>query len=96
MGAGHDDDQVERSERVAHLFRRRDHGGPVGDVDGRHDGVGALGDRVEPVARARRQRDARAGGDEHARNGGWKIIPLCPFARAQFERHPQWRDVLSG
>ena len=33
---------------------------------------------------------------EDARREGFRIIPLCPFARAQFERHPQWRDVLSG
>lgn len=33
---------------------------------------------------------------EDARRDGFRIIPLCPFARAQFERHPQWRDVLSG
>ena len=31
-----------------------------------------------------------------ARREGFRIIPLCPFARSQFERHPDWRDVLSG
>lgn len=29
-----------------------------------------------------------------ARAAGKKIIPLCPFAAAQFRRHPEWRDVL--
>ncbi len=33
---------------------------------------------------------------EAARAGGWKIIPLCPFMRAQVERHPEWRDVISS
>lgn len=33
---------------------------------------------------------------EDARKGGWKIIPLCPFMKAQMARHPDWRDVLSG
>jgi predicted GNAT family acetyltransferase len=33
---------------------------------------------------------------QEARNGGWKVIPLCPFFKSQIERHPQWRDVLSG
>lgn len=33
---------------------------------------------------------------EDARQGGWKIIPLCPFMKAQIARHPEWRDVLSG
>ncbi|THV21651.1 GNAT family N-acetyltransferase [Peteryoungia ipomoeae] len=33
---------------------------------------------------------------EDARQGGWKIIPLCPFMKAQMARHPEWRDVLSG
>ncbi len=31
---------------------------------------------------------------EQARSGGWKIIPLCPFFRAQAQRHPDWRDVI--
>ena len=33
---------------------------------------------------------------EDARRGGWKIIPLCPFFKAQATRHPDWRDVISG
>jgi uncharacterized protein len=32
---------------------------------------------------------------EDARREGFRIIPLCPFAKSQFERHPEWRDVLS-
>ena len=32
---------------------------------------------------------------EDARREGIKIVPLCPFAAAQFRRHPDWRDVLS-
>jgi predicted GNAT family acetyltransferase len=32
---------------------------------------------------------------EDARREGFKIIPLCPFANAQFQRHAEWRDVLS-
>jgi len=31
---------------------------------------------------------------EQARSGGWKIIPLCPFFRAQAQRHPDWADVI--
>ena len=30
-----------------------------------------------------------------ARKDGIKIIPLCPFAKAQFEKHPEWQDVLA-
>ncbi len=33
---------------------------------------------------------------EDARASGTKIIPLCPFAAAQFRRHPEWADVLKG
>ena len=29
-----------------------------------------------------------------ARQEGFRILPLCPFAKAQFERHPDWADVL--
>ena len=32
---------------------------------------------------------------EDARAGGWKIIPLCPFFRAQATRHAEWRDVVN-
>jgi predicted GNAT family acetyltransferase len=32
---------------------------------------------------------------EEARKGGWKIIPLCPFFKAQVERHADWQDVIS-
>ena len=31
---------------------------------------------------------------EEARKGGWKIIPLCPFFKAQVGRHPEWADVI--
>lgn len=33
---------------------------------------------------------------EDARREGRSIIPLCPFARTQFEQHAEWRDVLSA
>ena len=32
---------------------------------------------------------------EDARREGFRIIPLCPFAKAQFEKHVEWGDVLS-
>ena len=28
------------------------------------------------------------------RAAGKKVLPLCPFAAAQFRRHPEWADVL--
>jgi len=31
---------------------------------------------------------------EDARDGGWKIIPLCPFMRAQSLKHADWADVI--
>jgi predicted GNAT family acetyltransferase len=36
---------------------------------------------------------ARAVAD--AREAGIKIVPLCPFAAAQFRKHPEFADVLS-
>jgi predicted GNAT family acetyltransferase len=33
---------------------------------------------------------------EDARAAGKKILPLCPFAAAQFRRHPEWADVVQG
>lgn len=32
---------------------------------------------------------------EAARQGGWKIMPLCPFFRAQAMRHKDWQDVVN-
>ncbi len=30
-----------------------------------------------------------------ARAAGIKIIPLCPYAKAQIQKHPEWQDVLA-
>jgi len=30
-----------------------------------------------------------------ARAEGKTILPLCPFAKAQIARHPEWQDVLA-
>ena len=35
-----------------------------------------------------------ARGVADARAAGKKILPLCPFAAAQFRRHPEWADLL--
>jgi predicted GNAT family acetyltransferase len=32
---------------------------------------------------------------EDARAASRRIVPLCPFAAAQFRRHPEWADVLA-
>lgn len=32
---------------------------------------------------------------EEARATGIKIIPLCPFAKAQIEKHKEWQDILA-
>ena len=29
-----------------------------------------------------------------ARAEGFKIIPLCPFAKATLEKHPEWQDAV--
>ena len=29
-----------------------------------------------------------------ARAQGFKIVPLCPYIRAQLPRHPEWADVM--
>jgi predicted GNAT family acetyltransferase len=26
---------------------------------------------------------------------GFKIRPICPYVLAQFQKHPEWRDVLA-
>ncbi|MDF2385357.1 N-acetyltransferase [Nostoc ellipsosporum NOK] len=32
---------------------------------------------------------------EYARANNIRIIPLCPFARAQFDKHPEYNDIRS-
>ncbi len=29
-----------------------------------------------------------------ARSEGLSIVPLCPFVRSQYQRHPEWSDVM--
>jgi hypothetical protein len=29
-----------------------------------------------------------------ARSEGFKIIPLCPFAKATLDRHTEWQDAM--
>ena len=30
----------------------------------------------------------------YAREANKKVLPLCPFAKAQFDRHQEYKDVL--
>jgi hypothetical protein len=48
----------------------------------------ALGGRGVGVALVRRA-------VEDARAAGIRIIPLCPFAKAQIEKHKEWQDILA-
>jgi len=31
---------------------------------------------------------------DDAKANGFKIMPLCPFVKAQYKRHPEWSDVM--
>ena len=31
-----------------------------------------------------------------ARGEGFKIVPLCPYVNAQYGKHPEWADVMTG
>ena len=31
---------------------------------------------------------------DDARAEGRRIVPLCPYAKAQIDKHPEWQDVL--
>ena len=33
---------------------------------------------------------------EDARTNGVKVVPLCPFVSAMFEKHPEWSDVMQA
>ncbi|MFM5885399.1 MAG: GNAT family N-acetyltransferase [Novosphingobium sp.] len=30
-----------------------------------------------------------------ARSSGFRIIPICPYVRARYLKHPEWRDVMT-
>lgn len=30
-----------------------------------------------------------------ARKNGFKIMPVCPYVRAQYAKNPEWRDVMT-
>ena len=32
---------------------------------------------------------------EDARKSGFRIIPVCPFVRAQYARHPEWAELFT-
>ncbi|MBL0939881.1 MAG: N-acetyltransferase [Gemmatimonadaceae bacterium] len=32
---------------------------------------------------------------DDARANGFRIIPRCPYVRAQYQRHPEWQDVMT-
>ena len=32
---------------------------------------------------------------EDARKSGFRIVPICPYVRAQYRKHPDWADVMT-
>jgi len=40
-------------------------------------------------------KDLVAEGVKYARENNLKIIPLCPFAKAEFDKHADYADVLA-
>lgn len=52
-------------------------------VDDAMKGTGAAKELVKRCVEIARERDV-------------KIIPLCPFAKVQFQRHPDYGDVLQS
>ena len=30
-----------------------------------------------------------------ARSSGFRIIPICPYVRARYAKHPEWQDVMT-
>jgi predicted GNAT family acetyltransferase len=30
-----------------------------------------------------------------ARASGFRVIPICPYVRAQYKKHPEWQDVMA-
>lgn len=32
---------------------------------------------------------------DDARKNGFRIVPICPFVRKQYARHPEWADLFT-
>lgn len=32
---------------------------------------------------------------EDARANGFRIVPVCPYVRAQYKKHPEWADLFT-
>jgi predicted GNAT family acetyltransferase len=32
---------------------------------------------------------------EDARKNGFRVVPICPYVRAQYRKHPDWADVMT-
>lgn len=32
---------------------------------------------------------------DDARANGFRIIPICPYVRGQYEKHPEWADLFT-
>ncbi|WP_199259948.1 GNAT family N-acetyltransferase [Paracoccus binzhouensis] len=32
---------------------------------------------------------------QDARQNGFRIVPLCPYVRGQYARHPEWADLFT-
>jgi predicted GNAT family acetyltransferase len=30
-----------------------------------------------------------------ARSSGFRIIPICPYVRSRYAKHPEWQDVMT-
>jgi len=62
--------------------------GDSGNVIADHTGVPeALGGRGIASALVRYLVD-------DARSNGFKVVPLCPYVKAQYQKHPEWSDVM--
>ena len=62
--------------------------GDSGNVIADHTGVpDELGGRGVGSALVRRL-------VEDAQANNFKIVPLCPFVKAQYRKHPEWSDVM--
>ena len=33
---------------------------------------------------------------EDARRNGFRIVPVCPYVKAQYRKHPEWADVMAA
>ena len=89
----------EDGERKGRYAARIDGIDAVGEIEFTYSGAGIISANHTRVPEAMGGRGV-AGALlnsmlEDARTNGFKIVPVCPYVRGQYAKHPEWADLFT-